>query len=141
MIDLTSLQKAIAQLETAIDYTQSDLAKSDETVALLFRAAAIQAFEYTYELSVKMLRRYLEATEASPSAVQQYTYNELLRRAYALGLVQEELMVWKQFRTNRGTTSHGYDEDKAQVVFDAIPEFLAEAIYVYSQIENRQQAN
>ena len=45
-IDLGSLSKAIAQLEEAISYANSDLAKSDPRLALHLRAAAIQAFEF-----------------------------------------------------------------------------------------------
>jgi hypothetical protein len=55
MIDIASLEKAIAQLETSLKYSESDLAKKDEGIAKQFRAAAIQAFEFTYEVSHKML--------------------------------------------------------------------------------------
>ncbi len=47
MVDITSLKSAIAQLETSLNYAESDLAKKDEGIAKQFRAATIQAFEFT----------------------------------------------------------------------------------------------
>ena len=114
ILDLTSLQKAIAQMEEALAYCNSDLAKNDPRLALHLRAAAIQAFEFTYELSFKILKRYLEATETNPAAVDDMTFNELVRRGFELGLLQAEMAEWKEFRKDRGTTSHAYDEEKAK---------------------------
>ncbi len=63
-LDLSSLKKAIAQLEEALFYCHSDIAKKDDRLALHLRAGAIQAFEFTYESCFKMLKRYLEMTES-----------------------------------------------------------------------------
>lgn len=136
-LDLSSYAKAISQLETALAYAESDRAGHDPILARLLRAATIQAFEYTYELSVKMLRRYLEEASASPGTVHEMTFNELIRLGYDQGLLHAELSAWKLFRQNRGTTSHGYDEDKAQDVYEAIPTFLNEARYLYEQLSRR----
>jgi nucleotidyltransferase substrate binding protein (TIGR01987 family) len=138
ILDLTSLQKAIAQMEEALAYCNSDLAKNDPRLALHLRAAAIQAFEFTYELSFKILKRYLEATETNPAAVDDMTFNELVRRGFELGLLQAEMAEWKEFRKDRGTTSHAYDEEKAQDVFEGIPDFLEEAKFLLAQIQKRQ---
>jgi nucleotidyltransferase substrate binding protein (TIGR01987 family) len=137
-LDLTSFQNAIAQLEEAISYCNSDLARSDARLALHLRAAAIQAFEFTYELSHKMLKRHLEATEASIAMVEELSFNDLIRRGYALGLLQAELVDWKAFRKNRGTTSHTYEEAKARDVYDGIPRFLVEAKFLLAQLISRQ---
>ena len=137
-LDLTSLRNAILQIEEALAYAQSDLAKGDPRLARHLRAAAILAFAFTYELSVKMLKRYLETTEANPASVDEMTFNELIRRGYEAGLLQAELSEWKGFRRDRGTTSHAYDEAKAREVFAAIPAFLAEARFLLAQIDARQ---
>lgn len=139
-LDLSSLEKAIAQMEDALKYCESDLARSDPKLALHLRAAAIQAFEFTYELSFKTLKRYLEATEANPAVVEEMTFNELVRRGYELGLLQAEMADWKEFRKDRGTTSHAYDEEKAKDVYESIPKFLAEAKFLCGEIRKRQGA-
>jgi len=137
-LDLTSLSKAIAQMEEALGYCESGLAKGDPRLALHLRAAAIQAFEFSYELAVKTLKRHLEATEPNPAAVEDMTFNELIRRGYELGLLQAEISEWREFRKDRGTTSHAYDEQKAKDVFDGIPRFLVEAKFLLSKIQRRQ---
>ena len=139
-LDFTALRNAILQIEEALAYAQSDLARDDARLARHLRAAAIQAFEFTYELSVKMLRRYLETTETNPTAVDEMTFNELIRRGYEAGVLEAELDAWKRFRRDRRTTSHAYDDAKARDVFAGIPAFLAEAKILLSRIEARQGA-
>jgi len=137
-LDLSSFGDAIAQCEEAVTYCRSDLARSDARLALHLRAGAIQAFEFTYELAIKTLKRFLQATEADPGAVDAMSFNELIRRGWEAGLLSAELVDWKGFRRDRGTTSHAYDEAKAKVVFDAIPAFLAEARFLLATITDRQ---
>lgn len=137
-LDLTSLEKAIAQLEESLTFCASDLAKTNERLALHLRAAAIQAFEFTYELSFKMIKRYLESTEASTAAVEKMEFNSIIRTAYERGLLRSELAVWKEYRKERGTTSHAYDEKKAAEVFEDIPGFLLDAKHLLTELKKRQ---
>lgn len=141
ILDLTSFAKAISQLEEALAYCQSDLAKNDARLAQHLRAAAIQAFEFTYELSFKMLRRFLEATEPNPALIDEMSFNEIIRKGFERGILQSELADWQEFRKDRGTTSHTYDEDKARDVFECTPKFLLEAKFLYGQIQKRQTAH
>jgi nucleotidyltransferase substrate binding protein (TIGR01987 family) len=138
ILDLTSLQNAIAQLEEALEYCNSDLAKKDPRLARHLRAAAIQAFEFTYELSFKMLKRFLEETEANPAAVDDLSFKGIIRRAFERALVKREAKEWENFRKDRGSTSHAYNEEKAQDVFESIPEFLEEAKFLSAQLQKRQ---
>lgn len=103
------------------------------------RLAAIQAFEFTYELSLKMLKRYLSLTEPNPSAAGEMTFNDLIRKGYEKGLIQSDLVMWKEYRRERGTTSHTYDEEKAREIFEDIPNFLQDAKYLLAQLQKRQE--
>lgn len=49
-LDLSSLGNAIAQLEQSLSYYHSPIVQEDPGLALQLRAAAIQAFEFTYKL-------------------------------------------------------------------------------------------
>ena len=138
-IDIAPFLKAIAQVDEALVYCNSELAHSDERLALHLRAAAIQAFEFTYELTFKTLKRYLEMTEVSPSEIDEMSFNNLVRRGLEAGLLSAELVVWKQFRKDRGTTSHTYNEDKAEAVVMSIPAFLQKAKYLAAQIQIRAE--
>jgi nucleotidyltransferase substrate binding protein (TIGR01987 family) len=134
MLDVSPLERAISQLRRALEVSRSEVATAHPDLPALLRAATIQAFEYTYELSHKMLRRHLEASEPDPAAVAAMSFNALIRLGFARGLLNEELAVWLDFREARGATSHAYNERKAQAVFDSIPRFLAEATVLLERL-------
>lgn len=139
LLDLSPLERAIAQLEESLDFANSELAQSDPRLYRQFRAAAIQAFEFTYELSFRMLRRHIELTADNPAQVDEMAFTDVTREAFRRDLVQSELEAWLDYRRNRGTTSHTYDEEKAQEVFDAVSAFLRDARYLLGRLEERNQ--
>ena len=138
IVDISSLQKAIAQADEALALHSLEAAAGNDRLALHLRAASIQAFEFTYELCLKTLKRYLEATSSSPAPIDEMSFSDLIRLGYETGLLDAELLQWRMFRRDRGTTSHTYDETKAQEIFDAIPAFLREAKFLVRQITCRQ---
>ena len=93
-LDLTPLDDAIAQLEEAIDYHGSALASRDPALKLHLRAAAIQAFEFTYELSFKMLKRHLEHVSSNPAELDKMSFKAIMREAFRRGLIQSEVSMW-----------------------------------------------
>ena len=88
---------------------------SDEQV----RDGLIQRFEFTYELSHRILRRYLKEISASPDC--------LLRSDWA---------VWRRFREMRTRTSHTYDANTASQIVAEIPAFL-EAEHLLAELQRR----
>ncbi|MDE8345816.1 MAG: HI0074 family nucleotidyltransferase substrate-binding subunit [Acidocella sp.] len=137
-LDFSPFENAIRQLEDAIDYSQSELARNDAKLAEILRSAVIQAFEFTHDLSFKMLRRYLESIDENPSQIEKLSFSNLIRAGNAQGLLSEELAVWLQFRDQRNITSHTYDGVKAQRVFEQVPMFLREAKFLSSQLHAQQ---
>ena len=93
-LDLTPLDAAIAQLKEALAYHGSDLASRDPALKLHLRAAAIQAFEFTYELSFKMIKRHLEQASENPAQFDEMSFSAIMREAFRRGLVQSELSIW-----------------------------------------------
>jgi hypothetical protein len=67
-LDLSSFDKAVTSLDTAIT------AHLEKPIDLFIRDASIQRFEYTYELSHKMLKRYLEMTEPNAEEIDQMQF-------------------------------------------------------------------
>ena len=135
MIDLSPFKSAVGQLQSAI------LEQASEPHRILLRAGLIQTFEYTFELSHKMIRRYLSETEPSPTAVAELTFEALIRRADELGLVVSPVATWKDFRQARTDTSHTYNEKKAESVLARIPAFAQEAAFLLKRLEERTQSN
>jgi nucleotidyltransferase substrate binding protein (TIGR01987 family) len=127
-LDITSLEKATNSLEKAIkEYERTD----SEYV----RDSCIQRFEYTYELSWKTIKRFLEETVPNPADIDLMSFQELIREANEKGLLLTDWETWKLYRMYRGTTSHAYDEDKANEIYNEIPGFLNEIQYLIKQLK------
>ena len=140
VLDLSPLEDAVTQLEEALELYDSDLALSDPRLKRHLRAAVIQAFAFTYELSFRMLRRYLDLASPNPAEIDGIVFNDVVREAYKQSLLRSELPEWLEFRRNRGTTSHTYNEEKAQKVFESVPDFLQEARYLLNRLHERVES-
>lgn len=109
LLDLSSLEQALQSLDRAI--ARSRKSPRDEEL----RDAVIQRFEYTYELSWKMLKRRLESEHPSPTEVDSLSFRDLLREAAERGLI-DDVDLWMDFRDSRNIISHTYDRKKAEAV-------------------------
>jgi len=136
-LDYSPLQNAISQLEKSLRYAHSPMAENDPDLFEQLRNSVIQCFEFTYELSHKMLKRYLEATAASPEEYDLSTFQNLIRTGNEKGLLRSDWLQWRIYRQARTDSSHTYDEGKAEAVYAIIPDFLEEAKYLYGQLADR----
>lgn len=134
-IDYTPLEKVINQLEISLQYANSEMAKQDSGLFEQLRNSGIQCFEFTYELSHKMLRRYIEFNAASAEALDIQSFQNLIRAGSEQGLLRSDWRKWKEYRQARNESSHTYDLDKAEQVYLITPDFLVEAKYLYQQLE------
>mgnify|MGYP006217407835 CR=1 FL=1 len=123
-IDLTSLDKATRALHGAIGYWQAEPDGSGRKPHL--RAGVIQAFEFSYELCMRFLRRVLIERALSADLVQDLSFNDLLRQGADAGLLPDPLQ-WRRWRELRNRTSHSYDEEQAQAIAAETPAFLRDA--------------
>ena len=132
-LDLTPLINAVNRLDEGLARYQSDI--SD----IQIRDGLIQRFEFTYELSHKMLRRYLEAAAANPTEFDAADFQYLIRSASEQGLLLSAWPEWRKFRDMRSKTSHTYDETVALKVVEGIPDFLDEARHLLAELQRRQR--
>jgi len=133
-IDFSPLADAIRQLEKSLSFATSDMAKSDPDLFEQFRNSVIQCFEFTYELSHKMLKRYLEATAANPEEIGQAAFQDLIRIGNEKGLLRSDWLQWRTYRQARTDTSHAYNRHKAEAVYEIAFDFLLEARFLYQQL-------
>lgn len=122
IISFEPLRKALAQLNEAIVFWQGQ----DEDSALKphLRSAVIQSFEYTYELAVRTLKRVLVERAESAAAINDLSFSDVLRRGLDAGF-GTDLDTWRRWRDLRNSTSHAYDEQRAQAVALEVPQFAA----------------
>ena len=136
-LDYSSLLNAISQLEKSLEYANSPMAKADSGLFEQLRNSVIQCFEFTYELSHKMLKRYLEETAANPEEIDVSTFQTLIRTGNEKGLLRSDWLRWKEYRQARTNSSYTYAEDKAEAVYGFASDFLQEARYLYQQLMER----
>ena len=131
-IDLSAFQKALAQLQEAIEFWRG--LAPDSALKPHLRSSVIQSFEFTYELSVRMLRRVLIERSAAADLVADLSFNDLLRRAADAGLIADP-QLWRDWREMRNATSHAYDETKANQVATGAIRFAEDAAALLGTLE------
>ena len=127
-LNLESLEKAIEQLRSGI--TQSHADPENE----LLRDGVIQRFEYTMDLSWKMIQRYLKhIAQVEESVIR--TKKDLFREAGRLGLITN-VEAWFGYYEARNETSHTYDPQIAEAVFKPAELFLPDAIILLKALKH-----
>jgi nucleotidyltransferase substrate binding protein (TIGR01987 family) len=123
-LDIRLLERVIASLEAGLAKHLQDPNED------LFRDGCIQRFQFVYELSHKMLTRFLKSTSPNPDDIDALNFADLIRTGADRGMLLNGWPRWRAYRDARSITSHTYDERKARDVFAVIPDFLAEAQYL-----------
>lgn len=130
-LDLSPLANAVNRLDEGFARYQTD------TTDTQIRDGLIQRFEFTYEISHKMLKRYMEMASATPEQFDGMPFQDLIRSGNEQGLLLSDWPRWRTFRDMRSKTSHTYDEAKALEVVAEIPAFLREAKFLLGQLKDR----
>ena len=112
--DFTSLERALRSLQDA----QVQPPRND-----LERDGVIQRFEYTFELCWKSIRRTLVFLgRADVSGSPRPLFRDALEEHF-----MQDIEPWFAYLEARNTTSHIYNSDQAEKVFNAIQGFAAHA--------------
>lgn len=137
-LDLSALRNAVSSLEDGLDvvsdstWFKQQSAKVQNTLV----AGVIQNFEFVYEVSVKMLKRQIEAESASPEDVDETNFRDVLRVAAEKGLIAD-VETWFKYRQMRNITAYTYDHEKAQKVYQGTLEFIVDARALLQKLEAR----
>jgi nucleotidyltransferase substrate binding protein (TIGR01987 family) len=107
-IDISPLLKVLKKFELFLKNTQTEQE----------RAGIIQAFEYCFELTWKVMKRLLEERGQRPSSPR-----ETFRMAALEGFISDP-ELWFDFLKKRNLTTHTYQENEAEKVLAICPLFL-----------------
>ena len=119
---VTPLKKALQQLEFSFSLCEKSSKNNKQDLFIVYRAATIQCFEYSYSLSVALIKRKLENYEHNEN-IDLLSFNNMMRVAAEKGIVSSP-KDWFKYREKRNLTSHTYDEKRAKEVYKIIPEFI-----------------
>jgi len=130
-LNLAPLEKAVSRLTEGLARYEKDITDTQ------IRDGLIHRFEFSYEISHKMLKRHLEAVSPTPEQFDAMAFADLIRSANEQGLLLGDWSAWKIYREMRSKTSHTYDEEIAIEVVQGIPAFLEEARHLLKQLQER----
>ncbi len=87
----------------------------------MYADSCIQRFEYTYELSWKIMKKYLKLFFNKTE--QELTIKNIFRYMQGYGLIKD-WTKWVEYNDARNNTSHEYNLNKAQFVLTVLKTFL-----------------
>lgn len=122
-IALNHLDAALSALEVALRVAGRAQTAADTELADTARSGVIQNFEIAYELSWKVMRRWL-LEELGHTDTELAMRRQLYRLAAQHGLI-DDLQAWMDFHQARNLTSHTYDRGIALQVAAAAADFVS----------------
>jgi nucleotidyltransferase substrate binding protein (TIGR01987 family) len=139
-LDLSALRDAVRLLEDGLDVVSDApwFNQQSDKVRNTLIAGVIQNFEFVYEISVKMIKRQIEAESASPDEVDETNFRDVLRVAAEKGLIAD-VEAWFKYRKMRNITAHTYDHEKARQVYQDTLIFIGDARALVHSLEARNE--
>lgn len=120
---IADFERASLQLRKALQQPK------DEFV----RDAAIQRFEFTFELFWKVLKEFALREGLDPRSPRASISN-----AFELGLIQDEELFLRMLES-RNLASHTYLEENAEEIYVELPEFLKAMCATVSEIKQKKE--
>ncbi|KLO21693.1 hypothetical protein X275_05795 [Marinitoga sp. 1197] len=136
-LDISSLEKAINSLDTLIQKTNDNefMESLDVTFRYGIKAGVIQNFEFTYELCWKFMKRWLEEN-IGKIYVDGIPRKELFRLSYENKLI-DNVQKWFKYHKYRNLTSHTYNIEIAEEVFEVSKEFINDAKFLLERLKEK----
>jgi nucleotidyltransferase substrate binding protein (TIGR01987 family) len=113
------LQHAVERLADALDQPKNEY----------LRDAAIQRFEFTFELAWKVMKTYVEH-----QGLEARSPRESIRMAFKAALIPEDV-GWLAMIELRNLTSHTYDEALAERIYVQLPDMLSRFLDLLAQLQ------
>ncbi len=122
-------RKILADLKNSLARLQESLGLEE---TLIVKDASIQRFEFTFELAWKLMQAVVRFKDAKTTG----SVRDSIRTAAQLGIVSDP-KPWFDFHDARNQTTHTYDLEMADEVFQKIREFPP---FVHQLIESVEQS-
>ncbi|OOF40081.1 MULTISPECIES: nucleotidyltransferase substrate binding protein [Rodentibacter] len=138
-LNISTLENAFISLEATLLKLADEkwFNQQDDIVQDTLVAGAIQKFEFVYELSIKIMKRQLKLMSGTPEEIDNTDFRDVLRSSAKAGLI-DDVESWIFYRKMRNVTSHTYDQNKAQEIYQNIQPFLESARSLIKQLEKQR---
>jgi len=134
-LDYSSLQKAVTRLDESLNVVEQYSTEKASALSRTLISGVVQHFEFTYELSWKFIKRWL-GENLGKSQVDGLSRQELFRLAAEYQLI-DSVENWMLFHRARNETSHTYNENTADEVFNVAVKFLPEATKLLNALKSK----
>lgn len=129
----------MSQLKVFLEKFSKVLHRLEEVLSLqdknpIVRDSAIQRFEFLFDLAWKTLKLYLEEVHG----LECRSPKSCIRFAYSLGLIEHD-EYWLRICDYRNLTSHTYDEELADRVFEELPRVFSYMKRLYSVLSEEPE--
>jgi nucleotidyltransferase substrate binding protein (TIGR01987 family) len=127
----SNYRKALGKLRETVNYIQNEV-ENKETPSVLddiVKQGLIQSFEYTHELAWKVIKDYF-TDQGNPNITGS---RDATREAFQLGLIADG-DAWMDMIKSRNLTSHTYDEDTANHIYQQILKAYFPAFEEFEQV-------
>lgn len=134
---LSNFNKALGKLGTSVDYVMNHISNEEsldteeefELIQIdLIKQGLIQSFEFTHELAWNVIKDYIhyqgnQSVRGSRDAT---------REGFSMGLI-EDGDVWMEMIRSRNQTSHTYDEETADEIYNKIINYYFDAFVSFKE--------
>ena len=128
-LDLSNLKNSFFTLKECYnDYTM----QKDEKMQTYIKDSCIKRFEYTYEMSKKIMNKFLK--KEYDKTEKELSINNIFREMYGLGLI-DSFDNWVDYRESRNISAHEYDITKTYPIIELIPRFLVDVDFFITHLE------
>jgi len=112
-------QKALTSI-TVLQKEQEALGTVSSNLELALRDSFIKRFEYSIDTLWKYLKLYLQVKHGS----EQKSPKTVFKECFRVGIIdEEETKLSLEMVDDRNMTTHTYNENVAQEIFDLIPKY------------------
>lgn len=132
-LSMDALEKALASYDEVLGANTG----GNEKLAKIIRDSQIKRFEYTYELSWKLIQKVLQQNFGITDITQK-PKKDLFREAKQKALV-DNLDAWFRYHSVRNQTSHIYDEEQVQRLLNDIADFNKQVDYTLTKLKEITQ--
>ena len=128
--------KAFNKLKEAVFYADNQFQDKSEISSEIFKEGIIQRFEYTHELAWNVMKDY-----AGYQGIKDVGGSrDATREAFQMGLIKNG-EVWMDMIISRNKTTHTYEEDTANEIYNKIINDYHAEFLAFEQIMKSKKAN
>ncbi len=141
-MNILSLERSVQDLEDALEMCHKNIKDSqvnieDTQLRNIFKEACLYNFKNTYEITLKMIKRYLKETSSNPLEIEKMTFNQMIEKAFEESILKSELKEWKRFRDCRIKYAESYQKKIVNEILKEIPFFLKEVKYFMGYLNKK----